>query len=118
MKRTCVECGSEFVGRADKKFCDDSCRNSWHNRVNRRNDKIVRRVNRILRSNHRVLHELNPDDKTKVRGNKLRKLGFDFDYFTSTYKTRAGTTYYFCYEKGYLPLDDDWYALVTNADLH
>ena len=38
--------------------------------------------------------------------------GFDFNYFTSIYTTKAGTVYYFVYNQGYLPLEGDYYALV------
>ncbi|MFT5596410.1 MAG: hypothetical protein ACI8QH_001207, partial [Flammeovirgaceae bacterium] len=34
MKKQCLECQDEFVGRVDAKFCSDSCRSSFHNRTN------------------------------------------------------------------------------------
>ena len=38
---------------------------------------------------------------------------FNFQYFTSTYTTQAGKTYYFIYNQGYLPLEnEEFYALV------
>lgn len=40
--------------------------------------------------------------------------GFNFDYFTGNYQTNAGALYIFCYEYGYLPLDDDEVLLVKN----
>lgn len=117
MGRKCLECSNEILGRADKKFCDDSCRNAYHNRNNRTDSRFVRSINRILSNNHRILSELNPQDKSKTHRNKLEKRGFNFNFYTSTYTTKAGTTYYFCYEKGYLPLENDWFALVTNRDM-
>ena len=38
--------------------------------------------------------------------------GFDFNYFTSIYTTKSGTIYYFIYDQGYLPLENQYYALV------
>ncbi len=117
MKRECIECGNEFIGRADKKFCDDFCRNAYHNKNNRGDSAFVRNVNKILLRNRKILESFNPEDKAKVHRNKLVNNGFNFNYFTSTYTTKAGTTYYFCYEKGYLPLENEWFALVTNNEL-
>lgn len=117
MEQTCQECGKTFMGRSDKKFCDDFCRNSYHNRQNRGNTRFVRNVNRILSKNRKILAHFNPEDKSKVHRNKLINKGFNFNYHTSTYTTKAGATYYFCYDKGYLPLENDWFALVTNDEL-
>ncbi|MEM9024725.1 MAG: hypothetical protein AAGB22_13345, partial [Bacteroidota bacterium] len=54
----------------------------------------------------------NPDGKTKIRKSALIAKGFNFSFYTNTYKTRNGSTYYFCYDQGYLPLEGDYLALV------
>lgn len=112
MNRACPECGDKIIGRADKKFCSDSCRNAHNNSQNKDTKNIMRNVNNRLRKNYRILEALNPEDKTKVPKSKLDAAGFDFTYFTSIYTTKAGTVYYFIYDQGYLPLDGDFYALV------
>ena len=112
-KKICPVCGDEFTGRVDKKFCSDQCRNEFNNRQNQDINNYIRRINYTLRKNRRILQSLNPEGKTKVPRKKLVDKGFDFTYFTNIYRTKAGTTYYFCYEQGYLPLEDDFYALVT-----
>ena len=45
----------------------------------------------------------------------MRK-GFNFNYTTNTYTTRAGKTYHFCYEQGYLPTGNDYFALVIRKE--
>ena len=60
--------------------------------------------------------DLNPHGKSKSHRSKLGEKGFDFNYFTSTYTTKAGAVYYFCYEYGYLPLPNDFYALVKKQE--
>jgi hypothetical protein len=112
MTKICPECGDPLVGRSDKKFCGDSCRNSYNNRLNSDNRKLVRNINNKLRKNYRILESLNPDDKTTTPKTKLQDAGFDFNYFTSIYTTKAGTVYYFVYDQGYLPIEGDFYALV------
>jgi predicted nucleic acid-binding Zn ribbon protein len=112
MAKQCLECGEKIVGRIDKKFCSDGCRNAYNNNVNKDSKNLIRNTNNRLRKNYRILEVLNPDQKTKTSRGKLIELGFDFNYFTSIYTTKAGAIYYFVYNQGYLPLEGDYYALV------
>lgn len=111
-KRTCLECGELVLGRIDKKFCNDACRNSYNNRINKDSRNLIRNVNNRLRKNYRILESLNPRQKSKASRSKLIELGFDFNYLTSIYTTKAGKIYYFVYDQGYLPLENDYFALV------
>ena len=115
-QRSCPECGEPIVGRADKKFCSDMCRNAWNNKQNRNTTNYMRRVNAILRRNRQILSDLVPDEKHTVHKDMLTKQGFAFDYFTNTYTTKTGRVYYFCYEMGYLPIDNDFYAVVRRNE--
>jgi hypothetical protein len=115
-QRECNECGQKLLGRVDQKFCSDYCRNTFNNRLNSDSTKYIRRVNRILRKNRRVLIELNPKGKTTVDGISLAEEGFNFHYYTNVYNTKKGSTYFFCYDQGYLKLDNDQYMLVHKQD--
>lgn len=115
-EKVCLECGSKISGRADKKFCSDQCRVSYNNKLNRDETAYMNNVTNILRKNRRVLLELNTTGKTRVSRDKLNDKGFDFNYFTSQYKTKDGTIYNFCYEQGYLPLENNWYLLVVKGE--
>ena len=112
MEKACLECGEKIVGRTDKKFCSDYCRNAYNNNLNKDSKNMVCNVNNQLRKNYRILEELNPDGKIRITKSKLISRGFNFDYFTSIYTTKTGNTYYFVYDQGYLPLEGDFYALV------
>lgn len=112
MEKQCLECGTEVFGRVDKKFCSDYCRNAYNNKKNRDSRNIVRNTNNLLRKNYRILENLNPDQKTKTTKDNMLRKGFNFDYFTSIYKTKAGKIYYFVYDQGYLYLGSNYYALV------
>ena len=112
MERTCPECGNKIRGRADKVFCSDSCRNTHHNLLNKDNKNLVRNINNLLRKNYRILEKLNAADKTKTTKDKLLRAGFSFDYFTGIYTTKSGATYFYVYDQGYLPLDNNFYLLV------
>lgn len=117
MDRLCLECGTRLMGRIDQKFCNDQCRNTYNNRLNSDDSKFVKNINNKLRKNRRILRELNPEGKTKEKKQSLISRGFHFKYFTHVYKTKEGKVYYFCYEYGYLPLEDDFLALVMNRDI-
>ena len=113
-KRVCPVCGDIITGRKDKKFCSDQCRNIFNNeKFNvRTNYNYIRNVNRVLKKNRDILAKLNPDGKRKIHRDKLTELGFNFEYITRTYTTQKGSTYLFCYDFGYLPLDNDFYLLI------
>lgn len=114
--KKCLECQHTFVGRVDKKFCSDFCRNIWHNRQNGILNNLMRNVNSILRKNRRILAECNPDGKARINREKLLIMGFNFNYFTNIYKTNSGKTYYFCYDQGYIELEEDVIGLVVRQE--
>lgn len=112
MEKACPECGEKIIGRTDKKFCSDYCRNTHNNNLNKDRNNLMRNVNNILRKNYRILERFNPNDKTRISKSKLISKGFNFDYFTSIYTTKTGNIYYFIYNQGYLPLEGESLALV------
>ena len=110
--RKCIECGTPVVGRIDKKFCSDHCRNAYNNRVNKDSKNLIRNINNRLRKNYKVLSELNTSGKTKVSRARLYDKGFDFQLSTSIYKTKTGNTYFYIYDQGYLSLENELFLLI------
>lgn len=55
---------------------------------------------------------LNPDGKVKTHQEKLLNEGFDFNFFTNVYMTKDRREYRFCYEHGYLILENGFVLLV------
>ena len=111
-KQKCLECGDNFKGRIDKKFCSDYCRNTYNNKINRDSKNLIRNTNNRLRKNYKVLTQLNKTGKTKVTRSKLISHNFDFNYFTQIYTTKTNNTYYYVYDQGYLELDNEIYLLI------
>lgn len=112
MDRECIECGDSINGRVDKKYCSDLCRNSYNNKVNSCTSSTVKSINSILKKNRKILEELVPEQTSKASKSKLLQKGFNFLYHTNTYINPKGLTYYFCYEYGYLSLENEYYFLV------
>ncbi|MBK9290900.1 MAG: hypothetical protein IPM52_04675 [Bacteroidetes bacterium] len=117
MERRCLECGEPLMGRADKKFCNDQCRSAHHQRKHASGESLIRSVNNQLRRNYNILKSLNTSGKTKVKKSTLLKEGFVFGPITSIYTTREQKTYYYVYDQGYLPIENDYYILVVNKEL-
>ena len=110
--RKCLECNDKVVGRIDKKFCSDYCRNSYNNKVDKESKNLIRNTNNRLRKNYKILTELNVTGKTKTSRRKLFDKGFDFQFFTSIYTTKTGNTYFYIYDQGYLALENETYLLI------
>ena len=115
-EKSCPECGSPIRGRADKKFCSDECRSSFNNAKNRSTNNMLRRINGILKRNRDILLKLNPEGKARVPKAKLLNAGFNFSYHTNSYTTKSGKTYFFCYDQGYLELENEQLTLVHKQD--
>ncbi|MCO6498639.1 MAG: hypothetical protein J5I50_13375 [Chitinophagaceae bacterium] len=117
-QNTCLLCGKPLRGRTDKKFCDDYCRNNYNNRLKSKTTNLVRNTNNALMKNRRILESLLPEGEEmgKVHKEKLIENGFHFKYITHLYTNKKGTTYFFCYDMGYLPLENDWYLLVKRKE--
>ena len=113
-ERKCLYCGEPIFGRMDKKFCCDSCRNSYNYEKTHKQTNLVRNVNAILARNYAILQELNVSGKTSVTQRQLAEKKFDFKYFTHLYKTKTGSVYYIVYDQAYLPKEgsSDTYLLV------
>ena len=111
-KRLCPECGEVIKGRVDKKFCSDLCRNAFNNKVNSDSNNYVRNINNSLRKNRRLLEINLQGEKTTIAKQKLIDKGFNFNFYTNINVTKNNHTYYFCYEFGYLPIENDYILIV------
>ena len=116
--KTCLTCDKPLKGRSDKKFCDDYCRNNYNNQLKSITTNQMRNVNNALSKNRRILEDLIPagEEMAKTTQEKLVQKGFLFKYVTHLYTTKANKTYYYCYDYGYLPLDNDWYLIVKKKE--
>lgn len=99
MKKKCLECGDTFIGRSDKKFCSDMCRNSYHNKYNGYRNAMIRHVNHKLRKNRHILFELIRANNTEISKEDLTYSGFDWQFFTEETKLNQVINR-FCYDYG------------------
>lgn len=117
IKKECLACGKLLHGRTDKKFCNDYCRNAYNNNLKSATSAVVRSINNLLLKNRRILEGvLGQEEMQKVSKEKLLQQGFQFKYLTHTYTNKKGNIYTFCYEYGYLPLENDWFLIVKRNE--
>lgn len=116
--RVCLVCRKPLKGRSDKKFCDDHCRNLYNNQLKSGKNLYIRYINKILKRNRRVLESLAPINKKpfKVSREKLLRLGFSFDYFTHMDSDEKGDIYKYCYDYGYLAIEDNQFQVVRRKE--
>lgn len=114
--RECHACNKPVKGRTDKKFCDDYCRNNYHNQLKSDSHSLVRKVNHILSKNRRILEALIPaeEEMARIQRDVLIEQGFHFRYQTHHHTNQAGALYHYVYDYGYLELDNDWFLLVKS----
>lgn len=116
--RLCIDCKKPVRGRTDKKFCNDFCRNNYNNQLKSHTNNVVRNINNALGKNRRILEScfIGEEEMAKTTQEKLLEKGFLFKYITHTYTNKKGNIYFFVYDLGYLPLENDWYLLVKRRE--
>lgn len=101
--RLCKSCTHPLKGRTDKLFCNDNCRNAYHNNSNSQLNNFIRTINHSLLRNRKILESIFTEVVPKNRIGKaaLASRGFIFSYYTHTKKNRRGSPVFYCYEYGY-----------------
>ena len=118
--KNCLACNKILKGRVDKKFCDDYCRNNYNNlqKSKNQNSVYVKNINNTLLKNSKILENILPETEEliKIPQQKLLDKGFVFKYHTHTYKNKKEQVYFFCYDYGYLPLENNWLLVVKRKE--
>lgn len=103
-KRYCPNCHGLFTGRSDKKFCSDSCRTMYNNRIYKERRSALDRIDRILKKNHVIIERLYARGEREIAFTELFGMGFNFDYITSLRENPdTGSSYIIgCYDYSYV----------------
>lgn len=114
MQLICTNCKKGFYGRSDKKFCSLKCKNTMSNSKRKLPVKIIKEVHSRIKENYRILRKYYKGKSIKVLQSQLISEGFNFQYFTQGYTNPKGEHYRYCYDLGFLILDDDQVLIVRN----
>lgn len=112
----CPTCGETIKGRKDKIYCSSTCRSAaqYENRLLK--EEFYLQVDKQLKTNRKILKHYNKSGFTTLRKEKLLEDGFNPKFFTHYWKNQKGQVYLFCYEFGFLSLEENGkekYLLVT-----
>ena len=69
-----------------------------------------------IEKNHKILINLNRKGITQVKKELLAEEHFNFNYFTNVYQTKKGVTYFYCYDVGYMKMENERCRLVEKFD--
>ena len=111
-KKKCIVCSSDIFGRSDKRFCSDNCRAVFHQSENKSVSALVKKTNKVLLKNYKILSRFNPDGKKIINRDRLENAGYSFEFMTQIITTKKGNQYTFCYYQGFMQLEDGKLILV------
>jgi predicted nucleic acid-binding Zn ribbon protein len=114
----CIECGGKLKGRMGQKFCSESCKSSFHYKNNKEKvGSTYIRIDTVLKQNRRILKKYFVSGQSQIKKEVLLKEGFDFNYFTHSWKAKNGDIYFFCYDFGVCDLKEkNKYELIMWQD--
>lgn len=121
-KKQCENCGEQIFGRADKRFCDTYCKNTFNSKrrkaeaiqLHENTDEILN----IIKRNYQILksyQKVKLVDGERIYFNKedLEKDGLNQNFFTSIW-IENDQIRKFCFERGWTISGD--LCLVTDRD--
>lgn len=108
----CLNCDSELKGREGKRYCSDSCKSAYHYTQRKVNDSFYLKVDRQLKINRKLLKKYNQSGFTTLRRSVMKEEGFNPKFFTHYWKNKKGQVYLFCYDYGFLEIENDKFLIV------
>lgn len=119
-KKYCLECDETLRGRIDKKFCSDSCRSAYHNRLGGKSSPMIKVIDHQLKKNREILKQLfcqigtlKEKNEFIITTDQISIYGFVFDFYTHK-RVFDGDEYLFCYDYGYNKLDEERIHLIKH----
>lgn len=115
--RICKFCENSInllKGRKDRLFCDETCKNRYHNTQIYEEQQEIKRVQLILKRNRRVLKKMFVrKDRDLLDKIVLLKEGFEFDYHTHFVTSKIKKNQFtFCFDYGYRSVGEDRYKVI------
>ena len=83
----CLWCGEKLVGRPEKKFCSQACKNAWNNSLNSDNRLMRNRVITAIMVNYRILERVLNANCSSIELRTAENFGFRPSYITGYRRT-------------------------------
>lgn len=94
-ERQCVICNRQLHGRSDKRFCDITCKNTYHREIRKSVKALQAETMKMLTKNFIILSGLMGEENNACIVDKLvlQKAGFHFNCVTDA-ETKGGIIHY------------------------
>ena len=115
--RFCLNCGLPVFGRADKKYCDDHCRNDFHNSQAVTNSRLTRSAHKNLRRNYEILSGVVEAGICEIAKDELLVYGFTTKPITEMELREDGTMIYGIYDIHYFEKANRMIEVYRKSDL-
>jgi hypothetical protein len=117
--RSCLHCEKEIdirKGRSDRKFCDERCKNEYHNAQKNDARMEIIRIEAALKANRKILKKVLGSRKEEIVSREtLEKLGYNFMYHTHhVISMTKNYEYTFCFNYGYRTAEDGKMKVVKS----
>jgi hypothetical protein len=119
--KTCRQCGKTInptKGRSDRIYCDEKCKNQFHNTKAIEENAELQRIELILKKNRRILKKMFlKKERAEIKKEKLLKEGFDFEFHTHHVTSKIKKNeFIFCFDFGYRSINADSFKIVKAFD--
>jgi predicted nucleic acid-binding Zn ribbon protein len=107
--KSCRLCQQPIVGgRADKKFCSDTCKAEYHYKLNKVTTDAAYQIDRILHRNRSILIELMGKNGTQKKLNKklLDAKKFNWTYLTHYHVNSQNKMVHYVYDFSWMIFSD------------
>lgn len=115
--KLCPVCEAPIRGRIDKIYCSIACKSMAQYEQRQEKETVFLRVDKQLKTNRKILKKYNRSGKTIIRRTKIHQEGFDPKYFTHYWKNKNGDVYFFCYDFGFLKIQENQANILKNKYL-
>jgi len=113
----CLQCGAPVKGRADKKFCNTTCKNEFNYKNQSITKSDVQSIDAILHRNRIILMTLMGDSKKEIFDKMiLTRAKFRFEYHTGHYLNKEGKTYWLLYDFAFMEFSDQRILVVRKSN--
>lgn len=114
--KKCKICSKKVVGRSDKKFCSQRCKNYYHINLQKVTKEATEAIDVLLHRNRSILLELLGKKSTKLKFNRilLEKANFKFKFHTHTHVNSVGKTMHYVYDFGWMEFSDNTILIVRD----
>ncbi len=98
MQKLCLTCGNKLTGRSDKKYCNEACKNEFHNQQGVRTPAFEKNQLSAARKNRSILSKIEASGMAEINLKELELCGFDFEGLTGLKFLDKGSFLLYCFD--------------------